>query len=59
MAPEMFPNRDGMMQPYLGPPVDVFASGVVLFIMSFAKFPFGSAGDDCYECLHKDPLAFL
>ena len=48
MAPEMFPTNDGLMQASLGPPVDVFAMGVVLFITNFAKFPFGAAEDDYY-----------
>jgi serine/threonine protein kinase len=49
MAPEISNGS------YDGPPVDIFALGVILFIMCNAKFPFGKAGDKYYNKYHKSP----
>lgn len=49
MAPEL-----NATTPYQGPPVDVFACGAMLFIMRFAKFAFGEAGDVFYRRLQRD-----
>jgi serine/threonine protein kinase len=46
MAPEISSGS------YDGPPVDIFALGVILFIMCNAKFPFGKAGDKYYNKYH-------
>jgi serine/threonine protein kinase len=43
MAPEVTEGQ------YDGPPVDIFAMGVILFIMCNAKFPFGKANDKYYN----------
>lgn len=45
----MAPELKGEKAAYEGPPVDIFAMGVMLFIMSFAKFPFGEALDPYYK----------
>lgn len=39
MAPEIMTSTKG----YRGPPVDLFAVGVILFIMVTARFPFAQA----------------
>jgi serine/threonine protein kinase len=49
MAPEISNGS------YDGPPVDIFALGVILFIMCNAKFPFGKAGDKYYNKYHQSP----
>lgn len=53
MAPELLTGGD---ETYEGPPVDVFACGVMLFIMCYGKFPFSEAGDVYYRRLQKDPV---
>lgn len=45
MAPELMGEKEA----YEGPPVDIFAMGVMLFVMVFARFPFGEAGDAYYN----------
>lgn len=40
MAPEIVTKKD-----YLGPPVDVWACGVILYIMLVGTFPFRAADD--------------
>jgi serine/threonine protein kinase len=39
--------------------VDIFAMGVMLFIMVFAKFPFGEAGDAYYERMQSKPESYM
>lgn len=51
MAPELLTGTD---ETYDGPPVDIFACGVMLFIMCYGKFPFEQAGDVYYRRLHKN-----
>lgn len=54
MAPELIKEANAD-ESYAGPPVDVFACGVMLFIMLYGKFPFSEAGDVYYRRLQKDP----
>lgn len=56
MAPEL---KGEAKQAYEGPPVDIFAMGVMLFIMVFAKFPFGEAGDAYYERMQSKPESYM
>jgi len=56
MAPEII-----MRQPYKGAEVDIFATGIILFMLIMATQPFSKAGprDPYYKCiaLHKpDPF---
>lgn len=44
---------------YLGPPVDVFAMGAILFLMRFGRFGFLKAGDLHYRRLVKNPVAAM
>jgi serine/threonine protein kinase len=49
MAPEILLN-----EPYEGPPVDIFAAGVIMFIMATGHHPFkGTATPDTklYKCI--------
>jgi serine/threonine protein kinase len=46
MAPELFQEA-----PYDGPKVDIFALGVMLFLMLTGKPPFEIAGDDWYKLM--------
>jgi serine/threonine protein kinase len=55
MAPELI----GEKKAYKGPPVDIFAMGVILFIMVFAKFPFGEAGDAYYQRMQSNPASYM
>lgn len=55
----MAPELKGDKVAYEGPPVDIFAMGVMLFIMVFAKFPFGEAGDAYYERMQSNPTSYL
>ena len=50
MAGELFSG-----DAYLGPPVDVFAMGAILFLMRFGRFGFLKAGDTHYKRLMKNP----
>lgn len=49
MGPELSGN-----EPYEGPPADIYAMGVMLFLITQAQFPFSQAGDVHYRRLHKD-----
>jgi serine/threonine protein kinase len=40
---------------YQGPPADIYAMGVMLFLITQAQFPFSAAGDVHYRRLHRDP----
>jgi serine/threonine protein kinase len=51
MAPELFMNT-----PYDGPSVDVFALGVMFFLMLTGKPPFEIAGDDWYKLMQEAPV---
>ena len=51
MAPELYSG-----QAYEGPPVDVFASGVTLFIMCTGNFPF--TVDKEYTDFHENPVDY-
>jgi len=55
----MAPELKGQKQEYEGPPVDIFAMGVMLFIMVNAKFPFGEAGDAYYERMQSNPMSYM
>lgn len=55
----MAPELKGEQKAYEGPPVDIFAMGVMLFIMNFAKFPFGEAGDAYYERMQNNPASYM
>lgn len=55
----MAPELKGAKKAYEGPPVDIFAMGVMLFIMVFAKFPFGEAGDPYYERMQGNPESYM
>lgn len=33
--------------------------GVMLFIMVFAKFPFGEAGDNYYQRMQSNPVSYM
>jgi serine/threonine protein kinase len=50
MAPEVV-NQET----YEGPPVDVFACGVMLFMMVTGKPPFSDQGDEFHKYLMKNP----
>lgn len=52
-APEL---RQAVHCEYEGPPVDVFALGVVLFMMLTAKPPFNNSDDKYYKKLKADPV---
>lgn len=54
MAPEIF--KGGV---YDGPPVDIFACGVVLFMLVFGEFPFFKATDEYFGQFHNDTEAFM
>ena len=54
MAPELFTN-----QPYEGPPIDIFAMGVMLFMLVEASFPFTELDDIWYRRLQKDPKLYM
>ena len=53
MAPEMLSQET-----YLGPPVDVYACGVVLFMMSVGEFPFFESNDKWHALLMEKPKDF-
>lgn len=55
MAPEINNDSD---QPYDGPPVDVFAMGAILFIMTTAQFCFEEVTDNMYKFLHENPWEY-
>jgi hypothetical protein len=40
---------------YEGPPADIFAMGIMLFLICQAEMPFTRANDDYYISLHEDP----
>lgn len=40
---------------YQGPPADIYAMGVMLFLITQAQFPFSQAGDVHYRRLHRNP----
>ena len=42
--------------PYDGPPVDIFACGVILHVMLTQKFPFVQAGGKYYKAFMADPV---
>jgi serine/threonine protein kinase len=52
MAPELTKNKNGE---YDGTKVDIFAMGVILYIMVQGGFPFARAEDDYYKKLQKHP----
>lgn len=55
----MAPELKGKKKEYAGPPVDIFAMGVILFIMCFAKFPFGEAGDPYHKMMQATPENYM
>lgn len=55
MAPELMGEKEA----YEGPPVDIFAMGVMLFVMVFARFPFGEAGDAYYNKMQSKPAPYM
>jgi len=55
MAPELI----GESKAYLGPPVDIFAMGQMLFLMTYAKFAFGQSTDIHYRRLMKNAPAAM
>jgi len=40
--------------PYDGPSVDIFAMGVLLFIMKYKNYPWGEAGDNYYDLFQNN-----
>lgn len=58
MAPEIIDKRHG--ETFRGVPADIFALGVVLWIMNFGTPPFGEASsrDRNYSILQRNPEAF-
>lgn len=55
MAPEIAEGGKA----YEGPPVDVFACGVVLFMLMYGEFPFFSSKDKYYRDYHKNTARYL
>jgi serine/threonine protein kinase len=53
MAPEI------ESQNYAGPPVDIFALGVVLFLMITGKAPFNNTGGPYHKMMFVDPVGYL
>jgi len=51
MAPEL-----SGQETYQGPPVDIFACGVMLFMMLTSKQPFNEANDIWHQRLVADPV---
>jgi len=49
VAPEVFSSNS-----YEGPPVDLFACGVILFQILTGKMPFYEAGDKWHKLILKD-----
>ena len=39
---------------YKGPPVDIFACGVAMYIMNVGNFPWNTADDDHYKLCHSN-----
>ena len=54
MAPELL--KEGT---YEGPPVDMFAIGVVLFMLVTGQFPFFKAGDYYFELWHNQNKDYM
>jgi len=57
MAPEIFNIEEG--ESYEGPPVDIFAMGVILFMLVEASFPFSANNDIWYRRLQKDTRLYM
>ena len=55
--PEVENNPD--RKPYKGPPMDVFALGVILHIMITGNWPFAKSGDEHHKQFLADPGATL
>jgi hypothetical protein len=54
MAPEIVARKE-----YLGPPVDIWAAGVLLFVLVTGNFPFrGSTDKDLYKAILKGHVVF-
>jgi serine/threonine protein kinase len=51
MAPELWNDHEK----YDGPPVDIFALGVILFMILTSKMPFEKSTDKDYVMLLKKP----
>jgi len=55
----MAPELKGEQIPYAGPPVDIFAMGQMLFLMTYAKFAFSESTDIHYRRLMKNAAAAM
>ena len=53
MSPELVKNLKGEI--YEGEPVDIFATGTMLFMMLSGKQPFNEAGDLWYKRICRNP----
>ena len=53
MAPEI-----NLHKTYDGPPVDIFACGVMLFAMATGNQPFTKVGDGWHKLMKKNPVQF-
>lgn len=51
----MAPELKGEQKEYAGPPVDIFAMGAMLFLMSYARFAFIDCTDVHFRRLLKNP----
>jgi len=54
----MSPELNGH-EAYEGPPVDIFACGVMLFMMITSKQPFNEAGDVWHQRLVSKPVVAM
>lgn len=55
MGPELLMDEP---QVYEGPPVDIFACGVAMYIINVGNFPWSKAGDDHYTLCHSDLASY-
>jgi serine/threonine protein kinase len=53
MSPELFKIKEGEI--YEGEPVDIFATGTMLFMMLSGKQPFNAADDVWYKKICRNP----